>query len=136
MNDEINNIEESAANIDKNLSREELLQRYAEVNGVSIEDAEKEVGAESLDEMLKNIEDKTLQHIREKQPPMNRAQRRALKKKLGAKKYAEMVGENGDVVEAVTETAKKLNYIDLIQKLRKLNEEKENENGETTIENN
>ena len=126
MNEEIN----------EKPSREELLQRYAEVNGVSIEDAEKEVGAESLDEMLKNIEDKTLQRIREKQPPMNRAQRRALKKKLGAKKYAEMVGENGDVVEAVTETAKKLNYIDLIQKLRKLNEEKENENGETTIENN
>ena len=125
MNEEIN----------EKPSREELLQRYAEVNGVSIEDAEKEVGAESLDEMLKNI-DKTLQRIREKQPPMNRAQRRALKKKLGAKKYAEMVGENGDVVEAVTETAKKLNYIDLIQKLRKLNEEKENENGETTIENN
>ena len=58
---------------------------------------------------------------------MNRAQRRALKKKVGAKKYAEMAAESGDVVEAVSETAKKLNYIDLIQKLRKLNEEKENE---------
>jgi len=69
---------------------------------------------------------------------MNRAQRRALKKKIGAKKYAEMIG-SGDVVETVSETAKKLNYIDLIQKLRKLNEEKEKEieeNGETTTEDN
>ena len=66
---------------------------------------------------------------------MNRAQRRALKKKVGSKKYAEMVA-NGDVVETISETAKKLNYIDLIQKLRKLNEEKEKENGETTTKNN
>ena len=71
---------------------------------------------------------KTLEKIRASQPPMNRAQRRALKKKVGAKKYAEMVAEGGDVVEAVSETAKKLNYIDLIQKLRKLNEQKEKEN--------
>ena len=63
---------------------------------------------------------------------MNRAQRRALKKKVGAKRYAEMVAD-GDIVDAVSETAAKLNYIDLIQKLRKLNEEKE-KNGETTIE--
>ena len=50
--------------------------------------------------------------------------RRALKKKVGAKKYAEMIAESGDVTAAVSETAAKLNYIDLIQKLRKLNEEK------------
>ena len=68
---------------------------------------------------------------------MNRAQRRALKKKVGAKKYAEMVAESGDVVGAVSETAKKLNYIDLIQKLRKLNEQKETEeNGKTATEDN
>lgn len=64
---------------------------------------------------------------------MNRAQRRALKKKVGAKKYAEMVAESGDVTTAISQTAQKLNYIDLIQKLRKLNKEKE-ENGETIIE--
>ena len=29
-----------------------------------------------------------------------------------------MVAENGDIVSAVSETAKKLNYVDLIQKLR------------------
>ena len=64
---------------------------------------------------------------------MNRAQRRALKKKVGAKKYAEMVAESGDVTTAISQTAQKLNYIDLIQKLRKLNKEKE-ENGETITE--
>jgi len=64
---------------------------------------------------------------------MNRAQRRALKKKVGAKKYAEMVAESGDVTTAISQTAQKLNYIDLIQKLRKLNKEKE-ENGETIVE--
>jgi hypothetical protein len=56
---------------------------------------------------------------------MNRAQRRALKKKVGNKKYAEMIAESGDISAAVSETAAKLNYVDLIQKLRKLNEEKE-----------
>ena len=84
--------------------------------------------------MLKNIQKKTLEEIRAKQPPMNRAQRRALKKKVGAKKYAEMMGESNDVVEAVAETAKKLNYIDLIQKLRELNAKKENEDNGTTID--
>ena len=36
-----------------------------------------------------------------------------------------MVAESGDVTTAISETAAKLNYIDLIQKLRKLNKEKE-----------
>jgi len=67
---------------------------------------------------------------------MNRAQRRALKKKVGAKKYAEMVSESGNEITMINETAEKLNYIDLIQKLRKLNEKKEKENGETTTEDN
>ena len=64
---------------------------------------------------------------------MNRAQRRALKKKVGAKKYAEMVNEAGEMT-VVSEMAQKLNYIDLIQKLRKLNEENEKENGEAINE--
>lgn len=67
---------------------------------------------------------------------MNRAQRRALKKKVGAKKYAEMIANSGDEISMINETAEKLNYIDLIQKLRKLNEKKEKENGETTTEDN
>lgn len=54
--------------------------------------------------------------------PRNRAERRALAKKLG-KKGREQFG-------TISETAKKLNYIDLIQKLREMN--KENENEDTT----
>ena len=133
---EINDNKEPTEEINEKLSRDELVQRYAKVQNISIEEAEQEVGAPTDYEVLKNIEEKTLEKIRKTQVPMNRAQRRALKKKVGAKKYAEMVA-NGDVVEAISETAKKLNYIDLIQKLRKLNEEKENEeNGEATIEDN
>ena len=57
----------------------------------------------------------------------NRAQRRAFAKKLGKSGRAKM--------GTISETAKKLTYINLIEKLRKLNEEKENENYETTTEN-
>lgn len=58
----------------------------------------------------------------------NRAQRRAFAKKLGKSGRAKM--------GTISETAKKLTYINLIEKLRKLNEEKENKNYETTTENN
>lgn len=51
--------------------------------------------------------------------PRNRAERRALAKKMG-KKGREQLG-------TISETARKLNYIDLIQKLREMNKEKENE---------
>lgn len=109
---------------DIKLTRQELIERYAEIQQMSVEEAEEQVGAPTEEEILKKIEQKTVEKINSTRVPMNRAQRRALKKKVGAKKYAEMVNESGDVVTAVSETAKKLNYIDLIQKLRKLNEEK------------
>jgi len=51
--------------------------------------------------------------------PRNRAERRALAKKLGKKGRANL--------GTISETAKKLNYIDLIQKLREMNKENENE---------
>ena len=118
-------------------TRTELIERYASIQGISYEEAETQVGAPTEEEILKKIEEKTIEKINSTRVPMNRAQRRALRKKVGAKKYAEMVDESGDVVNAVSETAKKLNYIDLIQKLRQLNEKKENEeNGETIIEDN
>lgn len=125
--------------MDEHLSVQELIERFAQVQNISKEEAQEQVGAETPEEVLKKIQDKTIEKINSTRVPMNRAQRRALKKKVGAKKYAEMVNESGDVVGAVSETAKKLNYIDLIQKLRKLNEEKEKEiekNGETTTEDN
>lgn len=136
---EINEVQEPTAEINQHLSCDELIERYAQIQNISIEQAKEEVGAPTEEEILKKIEQKTIEKINSTRVPMNRAQRRALKKKVGAKKYAEMVNESGDVVSAVSETAKKLNYIDLIQKLRKLNEEKEKENeenGETTTENN
>ena len=132
---EINEVKEPTTEITK----EELIERYAKIQQISVEEAEEQVGAPTEEEILKKIQDKTIEKINSTRVPMNRAQRRALKKKVGAKKYAEMVAESGDVVGAVSETAKKLNYIDLIQKLRKLNEEKEKEieeNGETATENN
>ena len=133
---EINKIKEPTTEVTETPTKEELIKRFAKIQNISVEEATKWIGADTVEEVLSNIQEKTLEKIRSTQPPMNRAQRRALKKKLGSKKYAEMVAEGGDVVSAVSETAKKLNYIDLIQKLRTLNEKKENENNETTTEDN
>ena len=136
---EINEVQEPTTEINQHLSCDELIERYAQIQNISIEQAKEEVGAPTEEEILKKIQDKTIEKINSTRVPMNRAQRRALRKKVGAKKYAEMVAESGDVVGAVSETAKKLNYIDLIQKLRKLNEEKEKEieeNGETVTKDN
>ena len=124
---EINEVQEPTTEINEKLNAHEMIERYATVQGISYEEAELEVGAPTEYEILKNIEEKTLEKIRSKQVPMNRAQRRALRKKVGNKKYAEMVADGGDVTGVISETARKLNYIDLIQKLRKLNEEKQNE---------
>ena len=115
------------------LTVDELIERFAQIQNITKEEAREQVGADTPEEVLKKIQDKTIEKINSTRVPMNRAQRRALKKKVGAKKYAEMVSESGDVVTAVSETAAKLNYVDLIQKLRKLNKEKE-ENGENIDE--
>ena len=130
---EINEIKEPVEEINEKPSIDELIERFAKIHDISIEEAREQVGADTEEEVLKKIQDKTIEKINSTRVPMNRAQRRALKKKVGAKRYAELVAEGGDVVGAVSETAKKLNYIDLIQKLRKLNEEKK-EDGETIIE--
>ena len=124
---ELNEIKEPTADSNKTLTVEELVERYAQVQGITIEQAQEEIGASTPEEVLKKIQDKTIEKINSTRVPMNRAQRRALKKKVGAKRYAEMVVENGDVVGAVSETARKLNYVDLIQKLRTLNEKKQQE---------
>ena len=109
------------------LSSQEIIERYAQINNISIEQAQQEVGAETAEEILKNISAKTVEKINSTRIPMNRAERRALKKKVGEKKYAELMAQEGNEFAAVSDAATKLNYIDLIQKLRKLNEEKENE---------
>lgn len=129
----INEIKESNAEISEKPSSKELIERYASVQNISYEEAEAIVGGANEEEILKNIEEKTLEKIRNTQAPMNRAQRRALKKKIGTKKYNQIFANTNEAQEAINETAAKLNYIDLIQKLRKLNEKEENENyGETT----
>lgn len=130
---EVNEIKEPTTEVNEKLSAKELIERYAKLYDISIEQAKQEIDAPTEEEILENINKRTIEYIRSKQPPMNRAQRRALKKRMGAKKYAQVQAENGDVISVVTDTAAKLSYIDLIQKLRKLNEEKE-KNGETTIE--
>ena len=73
------------------------------------------------DKDLDAIVDAATSDIKAKSRPRNRAERRALAKKMGKKGRAQM--------DLITETAEKLNYIDLIQKLRELNEKKENEDG-------
>ena len=131
---EINEVKEPTEEVNEKLTVDELIERYAKIQNISIEQAKEEIGAPTEEEILKKIQDKTIEKINSTRVPMNRAQRRALKKKVGAKKYAEMVAESGDVTGVISETAAKLNYIDLIQKLRKLNKEKE-ENGTVIDEN-
>lgn len=76
---------------------------------------------------LESIEAETTTAIENKSQELqfhNRAQRRAFAKKLGKSGRAKM--------GTISETAKKLNYINLIEQLRELNEKKENENYEAT----
>ena len=78
---------------------------------------------------LEAIEAETTAAIENKSQELqfhNRAQRRAFAKKLGKSGRAKM--------GTISETAKKLNYINLIEQLRELNEKKENENYEDAIE--
>lgn len=85
---------------------------------------------EELDspETLEAVESIITSQINENSiPPMNHAQKRALAKKMG-KKSREQLGTIG-------EAAKKLDYIDLIQKLRELNKKKENIENETVTKN-
>lgn len=134
MKTEINEVKEPSTKINDKLSIDEVIERFAEVQQISVEEAKQLIGADTEEEVMKKITDFTLNKIHSRQPSMNRAQRRALKKKVGAKKYAEMVANSGDEISMINETAEKLNYIDLIQKLRVLNEKKEKENGETITE--
>lgn len=113
----------------KDLTPQELIKRFADIQGISEEEATGLVGAETTEEILNKITEFTTKKIKANTVPLNRAQRRALAKKVGKK--------NRQDINTIADTAEKLNYIDLIQKLRKLNEKREREeNGETTTENN
>ena len=113
-----------------NLTKEQLLERFAEAQNVSKQEAEKLIGGETAEDILKNIKNFTREKIQEQMPPMNRAQRRAW-----LKKHKKRIKSTA---ETIADTAQKLNYISLIKKLRELNEkkEKENEENENTAESN
>ena len=114
----------------------ELIKRFADIQGISYEEAEQQVGAETDEEIMKKITDFTVSKINSG-VKLNRAQRRALAKKNKGKKQVHVTPQ--EQMDMINETATKLNYIDLIQKLRVLNEKKAKEieeNGESTIEKN
>ena len=114
-----------------------IIKRFAEIQNLNYEEAEKLVGGPNDDAILKNISNFTIKEIQEKSnTKLNRAQRRALKKKIGSKRMAQVVTQPQDIPQVISEATTKLNYIDLIQRLRKMNEAQENEINEDANENN
>lgn len=116
---------------DPTLTVDELIARFAVIQNITEEEARTVIGADTPEEVLKKIQDYTIKKVREQVVHLNRAQRRALQKKYG--KGAKL-GTLDEQQAVINETAQKLSYIDLIQKLRKLNEEKAKEtddDGET-----
>ena len=68
---------------------------------------------------VEGIEELAKQTIENNNVPLNRAQRRALMKKAGKKGRTQL--------GLINDTAKKLTYMDLIQKIRELKEKNDNE---------
>ena len=68
-------------NINDKLTSEQLIQKFASINNISEIEAKNLIGAETEEEILKNIEHYTLSRINEQMPKLNRQQRRALEKK-------------------------------------------------------
>lgn len=110
-------------NTGKPLTTENLLERYAQVEGVSLNEAADQIGADTVEEMLAKIKKLNEEKISQQFAPMNRKQRRMFAKK------------NKGTTDTVSEFAKKLAYINMIQKLREMNE-KENEANEDSTEDN
>lgn len=107
-------------------TKNNIIERFATIQKISYEEAEELIGAPTDEEILDKLAQFTIAKIQSQQPKLNRAQRRAMRKKG-------IVDEFGEV----NEVAKKLNYISLIQKFRELNERKAKEieeNGEATTE--
>lgn len=104
-----------------------LIARFAEIQNISFEEAAELIGGENEENTLKNIEQFILKNINENNLKLNRKQRRALAKANRGKAREQHTKEE---VDSIAETTKKLNYIDLIQKLRALNEKKEYDKNE------
>ena len=112
---EINNVIVKNLASKLNITEEEAEQKLSE----TLNDPE------SIDRIQKEIqEDITRRQAAMK--PMSREQRRRLMKKAGKAGRVQM--------SSVNDTAKKLDYINLIQQLRELNKKKENENYEGSNE--
>ena len=101
----------------------DLIKRFAEIQKMDYAEAEKLIGADTEEEIMKKITDFTVQKINGG-IKLNRAQRRTLAKKNKGKKAQ---AAQKSQIDEINETATKLNYIDLIQKLRVLNEKKAKE---------
>jgi hypothetical protein len=101
----------------------DLIKRFAEIQKMDYAEAEKLIGADTEEEIMKKITDFTVQKINGG-IKLNRTQRRALAKKNKGKKVQ---AAQKSQIDEINETATKLNYIDLIQKLRVLNEKKAKE---------
>ena len=99
--------------MEDNINREKTLEELEQVNNV-----------EDATEIVKKLENAQVAT----NSRLNRAQRRALTKKLGKNGRAQ--------ADLIMDTTEKLNYIDLIQKLRELNKKKENEENETAQDGN
>ena len=97
------------------MERQEIISRLAMLYGISEKDAKDIVGDGTDEEVSSRITQYITERIRAA-AHFNREQRRAIKKKTKSE------------AELISNTSKKFAYIDLIQKLRELNEKKENEN--------
>ena len=95
------------------METDELIERFATIAGISQQEANQAIGANSVDEILENIKNYHLEKIYKNLQPTNREQRRKFNKKY--KKQA----------KTIADTATKLQYIELIQKLRELNKKNE-----------
>ena len=111
------------------MNKKEIITRFAQLYNLSYDDAAALVDDENENEVMNKITSYIAQQIKSKSKiVLNRKQKRKLMKKAGKQ------GRNQ--FNTISDTSTKLGYIDLIQKLRKLNEQKEKEENDNAIENN
>ena len=111
------------------MDKKEIIKRFAQLYDLSYDDAAVLVDDETEDGMMNKITSYIAQQIKSKNKiVLNRKQKRKLMKKAGK--------QGRDQIQNITDTSTKLGYIDLIQKLRKLNEQKEKEENDNANENN
>ena len=70
----------------KNLAPQELIKRFAEIQNISLDEANKIIGGETEQEILDNIKSFTAKQIESKMV-LNRAQKRKMKKNKKLQKF-------------------------------------------------